>query len=194
MSALPKTAESFKDATWQDILPYYQELAERPLDRSNVEAWLADWSLFESMLAEAASLANFAYSINTSDATAEEAQLRFGTQIGPKSKEQRTRLQARLVELGYVRPGLETTLQRFANQMELFREVSVPLFSELSRLTTEWSKVNGALTVEWEGVEKTPAQLLPFLERNDREVRERAFRLRAKPYIEQRATLAGLFD
>jgi oligoendopeptidase F len=194
VSGLPKTVESFKDATWQDILPYYQELAERPLDRSNVEVWLADWSLFESMLAEAASLANFAYSINTSDATAEEAQLRFGTQIGPKSKEQRTRLQARLVELGYVRPGLETMLQRFANQMELFREVSVPLFSELSKLTTEWSKVNGALTVEWEGVEKTPAQLLPFLERNDREVRERAFRLRAKPYIEQRATLAGLFD
>ena len=57
MSALPKTAESFKDATWQDILPYYQELAERPLDRSNVEAWLADWSLFESMLAILATVA-----------------------------------------------------------------------------------------------------------------------------------------
>jgi oligoendopeptidase F len=43
-------------------------------------------------------------------------------------------------------------------------------------------------------VERTPAQLLPYLESNDRAVREHAFRLRAQPYIEQRETLAGLFD
>jgi oligoendopeptidase F len=192
--ALPETPAAFKEATWQEILPYYEELAARPLSRSNVEAWLEDWSRFESMLAEAASLANFAYSCNTADPANEEAQLRWGTQIGPVAKEQRTKLQARLVELDYVRPGLETMLQRFANQMQLFREENVPLFGDLSKLTTEWSKVSGALMVEWEGVERTPAQLLPFLEVNDREVRERAFRLRAKPYIEQRDTLAGLFD
>ena len=194
MIALPETPAAFKDATWQEILPHYQELVARPLSRSNVEAWLEDWSRFEAMLAEAASVANFAYSCNTADPAAEEAQLRFGTQISPQAKEQRTKLQSRLVELGYMRPGLETMLQRFANQMQLFNEANVPLFGELSKLTTEWSKLNGALTVEWEGVERTPAQLLPYLESNDREVRERAFRLRAKPYIEQRETLAELFD
>jgi len=36
-------------------------LAARPLDRSNVEAWLADWSAFESLLSEAGALASFAY-------------------------------------------------------------------------------------------------------------------------------------
>jgi oligoendopeptidase F len=192
--ALPETPAAFKDATWQEILPYYEELAGRPLSRSNVEEWLEDWSRFESMIAEAASLANFAYSCNTADPANEEAQLRWGTQIGPVAKEQRTKLQARLVELDYVRPGLETMLQRFANQMQLFREQNVPLFGDLSKLTTEWSKVSGALMVEWDGAERTPAQLLPFLEVNDRDARERAFRLRAKPYIEQRDTLAGLFD
>jgi oligoendopeptidase F len=78
--------------------------------------------------------------------------------------------------------------------MELFDEANVPLFSELSELTTQWAKVNGAMTVRWEGKEKTPAQLLPFLESNDREVRERAFKLRAQPFIEQRDVLAGIFD
>ena len=104
------------------------------------------------------------------------------------------RLQKRLVELGYVRPGLETTIERFRNQMELFDAANVPLFAELSQLGTQWSKVNGAMTVRWDGEEKTPAQLLPFLQSNDREVRERAFKLRAKPYLEQRDVLAGLFD
>ena len=192
--SLPESPDAFKDATWEEILPYYEALASRPLDRSNVEAWLSDWSSFESLLSEAGSLASFAYTCDTSDPAREEAQLRFGTQISPKARAQRVRLQERLVELGYERAGLETTVQRFRNQMELFSPANVPLFSELSKLETEWSKVNGAMTVEWDGGEKTPSQLLPLLQSNDRSLRERAFRMRAKPYIEQRDTLADIFD
>jgi oligoendopeptidase F len=65
--------------------------------------------------------------------------------------------------------------------MRLFSRANVPLFAELSKLETEWSKLNGSMTVEWHGEEKTPAQLLPFLESNDRALREEAFRLRAQP-------------
>ncbi len=191
---LPESPDAFKDAAWEDVLPYYEDLAARPLNVGNVEEWLADWSLFESLLSEAAALANFAYSCDTADPDREAAQRRFGTQISPRAQEQRVRLQARLVELGYVRPGLETTVQRFRNQMELFDDANVPLFADLSELSTQWSKINGALTVQWEGQEKTPSQLLPFLQSNDRAVREQAFRLRAQPYIQQRDDLAGIFD
>ena len=192
--ALPESPDAFKDAAWEDVLPYYQDLASQPLDRSNVEAWLADWSQFESLLSEAGALASFAYTCDTSDPAREEAQLRFGTQISPRAREQRVRLQEKLVELDYARPGLETTVKRFRNQMELFNDANIPLFGELSKLETEWSKVNGAMTVGWDGEEKTPAQLLPFLESDERAVRERAFKLRAKPYIDQRSVLAGIFD
>ena len=191
---LPESPDAFKDAAWQDVFPYYDELATRPLGTENVEAWLADWSRFESLLSEAASLANFAYTCDTADPDREAAQLRFGTQISPRAHEQRVRLQARLVELGYVGPGLETMVQRFRNQMEVFDEANVPLFAELSELGTQWAKINGALAVMWDGEEKTPAQLLPFLQSNDRAVRERAFKLRAQPYTEQRDVLAGIFD
>ena len=189
-----ESPDAFKDATWEDIAPYYEALSTSPLDRTNVEAWLAEWSLFESLLSEASALASFAYSCDTSDPAREAAQLRFGTQISPKAREQRVRLQERLVTLDYMRPGLETTVQRFRNQMRMFAAANVPLFAQLSKLETEWSKVNGAMTVEWDGEQKTPAQLLPFLESTDRAVRERAFKLRAKPYIDQRQVLAGIFD
>ncbi|MHB8589283.1 MAG: M3 family oligoendopeptidase [Candidatus Dormibacteraceae bacterium] len=194
MLALPESPDAFRDATWDEIVPYYDALATAPLDHANVEAWLADWSLFESLLSEAVALASFAYSCDTSDPAREAAQLRFGTQISPKARERRVRLQERLVELDYVRPGLETMVQRFRNQMRLFAPANVPLFAELSKLETEWSKVNGAMTVDWDGEQKTPAQLLPYLESTDRAVRERAFKLRAKPYIEQRPLLADIFD
>jgi oligoendopeptidase F len=193
-TVLPESPDAFKDASWQEVLPYYEELVSRPLDTSNVEAWLADWSRFESLLSEAAALANFAYTCDTSDPDREAAQLRFGTQISPRAQEQRVRLQKRLVELDYVRPGIETMLQRFRNQMELFDEANVPLFAELSELGTQWNKINGAMTVSWAGEEKTPAQLLPFLHSLDRDERERAFMLRAQPYIQQHDVLAGIFD
>ncbi|MGH7760963.1 MAG: M3 family oligoendopeptidase [Candidatus Dormibacteraceae bacterium] len=194
MVALPESPDAFQDATWEDIAPYYEALATSPLDQANVEAWLADWSMFESLLSEAAALAGFAYSCDTSDPAREAAQLRFGTQISPKAREQRVRLQERLVQLDYVRPGIETTVERFRNQMRLFAAANVPLFAELSKLETEWSKVNGAMTVEWDGEQKTPSQLLPFLESTDRGMREQAFRMRAKPYVERRGVLAGIFD
>ena len=194
MLALPESATAFKDATWDDVAPYYEELAVRPLDRSNVESWLRDWSDFESMLGEAAALAHFAYCCNTADAENERAQLRFGSEIEPKADEQRTRLQRRLVELGYETADLATTVRRFRNQMELFREANVPLFAELAKLSTGWAKVIGAMTVDWDGQEKTPAQMWPYLEDPDRSVRERAFRKQFQPYIEQRDVLADYFD
>ncbi|HEY1454976.1 MAG TPA: M3 family oligoendopeptidase [Candidatus Dormibacteraeota bacterium] len=194
MIGLPESPDVFKNASWQDVLPYYEELAARPLDRDNVESWLADWSHLESVLSEAGALASFAYSCDTSDADREAAQLRFGTQISPHAHEQRVRLQKRLVDLGYVRPGLETVIQRFRNQLQLFNDANVALFAEQSKLVTQWSKVNGSMTVDWEGEEKTPAQLLPYLESNDRSVRERAFKLRAKPYIAQHGALSEIFD
>jgi oligoendopeptidase F len=194
MAIAPVSPDAFKDATWEDVVPHYEELASRPLDAGNVEAWLEDWSRFESILMEAAALASFAYSCDTTDAERETAQLRFGTDIAPRAYEQRVRLQERLVELDYVRPGIETMVERFRNQMRMFNEGNVPLFAQLSKLVTEWSKLNGAMTVDWEGEEKTPAQLLPYLLSNDREERERAFKLRARPYIEKREAIAEIFD
>ena len=191
---LPSSPDALKDASWDDIRPYYEELAERPLDRERVEEWLADWSRLDSIVSEASALANFAYTCDTADPAREAAQLRFGAEIGPRAQEQRARLQKRLVDLDYVRPGLEAVVQRFRNQADLFREANVPLLADLSRLVTEWSKAIGALTVEWDGQEKTPAQLMPFLESPERAIRERAFRLRAQAYVLQRERLSGIFD
>src|SRR5437879_10845191 len=115
--ALPESAEAFKDATWHDVAPYYEELAARPLDRTNVESWLADWSQFESLLYEAAALANFAYSINTADRESEAAHLRFGSEIDPQADEQRTQLKRRLAEPGYVTPRPRPTSRRYESHM-----------------------------------------------------------------------------
>jgi oligoendopeptidase F len=194
MITLPQSSDAFRSATWGELAPYYSELAERKLDRGNVESWLEDWSRFEALLTEAGALTHFAYSCNTADKESETAWLRFASEIRPKAEKERTRLRQRLVDLGYTRPDLEVVIQKFRNQLELFREENVPIFGELAKVSTEWSKTIGAMTVEWEGEQKTPQAMAPYLEENDRAVRERAFRTMFKPFIEQRDVLAGFFD
>jgi oligoendopeptidase F len=193
ITQLPESPAAFRNATWDDILPYFQWLQERPLDDDTVEAWLADWSRLVEYLFDAASRSGVDYTTDTTDPEKEATYLRFTAEIGPKADEQAVLLTRRLLENGYTRDDLETTLRRFRNQSELFREENMPLESELATLDATYQKITGAMTVEWDGEEKTIPQLQPFLQDTDRDVRERAFRAMAGPYIEARDELADLF-
>jgi oligoendopeptidase F len=190
---LPESAQGFAEATWDDLAPYYDELATRPLDRENVEGWLRDWSTLDELVGEASARAEVAYTVDTTDPAKEAAYLRFTSEIGPKRGEAEVRLAGRLLDLGYRRPDLETSLRHFQNARDLFRAENVPLAAEVEGLNSEYQKITGAMTVEWDGEEQTVAQLAPFLLDPDRAVRERAFRLRAAPYIAARDELADLF-
>jgi oligoendopeptidase F len=188
------TPETFAEATWDEIAPYYEELAACPLDQSSAPAWLATWSNLDSALREAASLASIAYTTDTASAAKEATNLRFTSEIGPRVAEQQVRLSGRLLDLGYTRDDLVTTLRRMRNQRDLFRAENVPLLQEEAKLNSEYNKITGGLTVNWDGEELPIPRLQPFLQSADRSVRERAFRLGAEAYVQKHDALANLFD
>ena len=193
-SVLPASPTAFAKATWDDVVPYFDDLVERPLDASTVDAWLLAWSRLEELVTEAAALAMIAYTIDTSDAEKEKDHLRFSTEILPKMEERSVELARRFVALGHSTPELVTTLARFRTSIDIFREANVPLFSELEELSARYQRITGSMTVEWDGDERPLPQLQPFLKSPDRAVRERAFRASTQPYIEEHGALAGLFD
>lgn len=188
------TPEQFANATWDDIAPLYDELARRPLAVDNAEAWLADWSILEAALWEAKNLASIAYATDTADPAKEAAHLRFSGEIGPQQEEEQVRLAARLLDSGYTRPDLTTTLRRFQNQRDLFRAENVPLEQEFHQLNAKYSKLTGGFTAPWDGQDLPLPRLSPFLLSPDRAVRERAYRLREAPYIAHQAELDEIFD
>jgi oligoendopeptidase F len=191
---IPEAAEALAGASWADILPFYDALATAPLDRDTLEDWLRDWSRLEAVVSEAASLAMIAYTCDTGDPAKEAAHLRFSTEIVPQAEEQSVRLARRFVEIGIVPPGLETTAQRFKAAIDIFREANVPLFSELEELASRYQRITGGMTASWDGEDRPLPMLTPFLQDQDRAVRERAFRGMVNPYIAQREALADLFD
>jgi oligoendopeptidase F len=194
VSALPSSPAAFAKATWNDIAPYYQELAERPWSPDTMEAWLHAWSTLEELLTEAAAQAMIAYTIDTGDAEKEADHLRFSTEILPLAEEKSVALAKRLVASGYTRPDLATTIQRFRTSIEIFREANVPLFAEVEQHCATYQRITGSMTAEWEGEQRPLPQLLPFLKSPDRGIRERAWRASTLPYIAQRDAMASLFD
>ncbi len=196
MIELPASPEAFRDASWNDVLPYYETLATVPLEASSqsVEPWLATWSRLDTLIGEAGTLAMIAYTANTADEAREAAYLRFSMDIFPKLEEQQVRLARRLVELGWSRPDLATTLHRFRSDIEIFREANVERFSRIEELSAGYQKLIGGMSVDWDGEAKTIPQLQPYLKAADRAVRERAFRLGASAYLAKRDELAECFD
>jgi len=189
---LPGSPDAFRDATLDGVVPYYRELAERPL--GDVEAWLADWSRLESLFSDAETAAQIAYDRDTTDPEKEAAALRFSSEISPQLEPWRVRLAERAVQSGYTRPDLQTTVRRWRNEIELFREENVPLFAELEKLSSRYSKITGGMTVDWEGERLTPSQVRPYAAAGDRTVRERAFRAFFRPYVDAHHELAAVFD
>lgn len=190
--ALPESPQAIAGATWAELSPLYEALLAAPM--TDPAAWLQEWSRLEEVIEEAGTLAMIAYTCDTADAAKEAANLRWSSEIFPQALEMQVRLARRLVESGYTEPGLETVLRGFRTDIEIFREENVPIFSELETLVASYQKITGGLTVQWEGETRTVPQLQPFLKDRDRGVRERAFRLGARAYLEHRDEMAALFD
>ncbi|HSE28119.1 MAG TPA: M3 family oligoendopeptidase [Gemmatimonadales bacterium] len=191
---LPERADAFADATWDDLAPRFQSLADAPLDAAGAEAWLGAWSRLAAQVHEAAAAAMIAYTADTADERKRVAHLRFSTEILPKMEEREAGLARRLVALGWSRPDLETTLRRFRTSVEIFREANVPRLAELEGLAAEYQRITGGMLAEWDGERLPLPRLLPHLRSPDRAVRERAFRSIGAPYRGERPALAGLFD
>jgi oligoendopeptidase F len=191
---LPQSPGALASATWADVAPYYEALANIPLTPATAASWLGDWSRLEELIGEAAAIATIEYTCDTENAAKEAAHLRFAAEIAPKQDEQQVRLARRLLDLGWEEPELATVLRRLRTDAALFREENVHLFAELEELETSYDKITGAMTVDWNGERLTIPQLQPFLKQRDRPVRERAFQAMAAPYLAERSRLSDLFD
>jgi oligoendopeptidase F len=191
---LPPDSSALADATWADLVGWYDDLAAVDLTPANRDAWLAAWSRLDELVTEAASLAMIGYTSDTADAAKEQAHLRYSTEILPRLEEKEVALAKRLVAVGSDAADLQTVLRRFESAIDLFREANVPLVAEAEGLAARYQQVTGGMMAEWGG-EKVPLpRLAPFLKSVDRPVREAAWRAGVAPYLAERDALATIFD
>jgi oligoendopeptidase F len=100
----------------------------------------------------------------------------------------------KLLDSGLAPAGFELPLRKMQTDAALFREANLPLQVEVTKLCTEYSKVTGSQTVQWEGEEVTVTRLRPVYQETDRARREKAWRLSAQRQLADRATLNELWQ
>lgn len=191
---LPTSSDEFMSWSWQQIQPYYRDLTERPLSADVIAAWLADWTRLQNLVYETYSRLHVATTCNTADKEAEERYNWFLEEIYPRSEAAAQELKQKLLASGLEPEGFEVPLRNMRAEAELFREENLPLLSEEQKLGSEYDKIIGAQTVEWEGRELTLTQLHAVCEGADREVRERAWRLASQRRLADREAINAIWQ
>ena len=185
--------------TWEAIEPWYRKLLERPIGSpAELEAWLADAGELNGVVSQEGAERYVAMTCQTDDPAREAAHLAFVREIEPKLKPVLNGLREKYLDSphrGGLDPDRYAVFDRSqANRRDLFRAGNIPRETELAELEQQYQKLIGAMTVQFRGEERTPAQIAPFLEETDRTLRQEAWEAVARRRLQDKDALDDLFD
>jgi oligoendopeptidase F len=185
--------EPFMEMGWDEIHPLYDELENAQLEQDTVESWMTSWSELSKLVDERYTRLAIATELDTTDEEAERAYHAFLDELFPKTRTADQKLKEKLLESGLVPEGMEIALKKMRVKADLFREENLPLMTEESKLGTEYSKIFGDQTIEWEGEELTLTQAKSALLDIDREVRRRIWELISERQLTDREAINDLW-
>jgi oligoendopeptidase F len=192
--SLPTEAKSVLALTWSDYEPYYKDLETRELNEWNIRAWLDDWSRLAATADEHYWRLNIATTVNTADPAVEDAFNKYIEEIQPAVKIAEQKLKDKLLASGLSPKGFETALRMMRAEAEIFTEKNLPLLAEEQKLVTEYNKIIGSLSVNWEGEEKTLMQMIAFLYEPDRSIRQHAWEAMEAQLLKERQNINKLWE
>ena len=184
---------------WETVEKIFEELQKRNLSsRVGLEKWLNDLGEFQDCMNEEGSLRYVRMTCKTDDTEVEKSYLDFLEKISEPSKPKFFALAKKYWECPY-RPSLTDKdyflyNRSIGNDLSLYREENIPLETELEKLSQEYQKQNGSLTVQYEGKEQTLQQMGCYLESTNRSQREEAWKLVAERRLKEKDSLEELFD
>lgn len=188
------------DATqWSQLEPLYQKLLDRTLKCANcLQGLILDRSELDAAAAEAEANLYIAMTCHTDDADIKARFLKFVEEVDPNLKRVGFDLDRKIVEsphasaLDQARYG--TLLRSLKQEVKLFRAENVPLQTEVTKLDQQYSEINGAMTVQFDGAERTLPQMARFLEETDRARREASWRVVAERRLQDVTKIDAIYD
>lgn len=191
----------FDPTDFANIQPLFEQLSSRELsDRMALEQWLLDASELFCAIYETGSRINIDYSCHTDDPEREKAFMNWVEQIRPKLSPAVFALQKQFIA-SPARAALEASEPKFAKlsreweaDVAIFREENIPIFTEVTKLVTEYDKLCGAMMIDFRGKQRTMQQMGKFLEETDRPTREAAWQLIADRRLQDREAVDAIFD
>lgn len=192
-TTLPNSYDKFKDFTWSQIKPQYQELSVFPLTNKNIAGWLVEWTKLKNLIEENRWRKYIAINMDTTDQQADAAYHQFIDSVYSFSLAADQRLKEKLLISGLNPPSLEIPLRKLRWEVELFRNENMPLLSQELKLSNQLDKIIGAQSILWEGKETSIPQLQRVYQNTDRQVREQAWRMASQRQLDDRKAIDNLW-
>jgi len=190
--------DDFDASKWENIEPYVNDLLSRELTCSScLEKAISDSSNLAEHISETGALLYIGMTCDTENEKKKNEFLYFVENVRPKLSEFSDALNRRIAE----HPSLEDLSERYTlmirgiiSDIEIFRTENIPLGVEQTKLVTKAQGITGAMTVEFEGKERTFPEMKAFLESNDREKREKAWKSMVNRWMDDSEDLSEIFD
>lgn len=188
----------FDPADARALVARFRELDRRPLpDLPSVMRWFDETQELAVVMGEHDALCHIRKSVNTRDARARKAYLHLIQKVHPATAPWWDRLGRRL--LGHPlrarfskRWGLMLRKKQVA--VDLFRKENIPLDRKIEETADGYARLMAGLQVEFDGRKQTLSQMGVYLERPDRELREKAWRIAAERRLREAGKIEATFD
>lgn len=173
--------ENFAPSQWENIEPFYKNLAERNIDSlAALRVWFRDRSELESALSEELAWRYIRMTCNTADEGLQESFNTFVSLVQPEVTKYTHTLNQKCLASPFLteleqQEGFDITIRSLRKQAEIFREENIPLQTELQIKEREYGAIAGAMTIWWQEQELTLQQAANLLEDKDRNIREKAY-------------------
>lgn len=189
----------FKVESWDQLEPYFKELKHRPINSvTELEKWMSDLSELETVLSEDMAWRYIRMTCDTTNTQNTEAYTFFVEHISPHTELYTDAFNTKLIDSPYIS---ELDIQKYkiyirevVNDLELFREESIPLFTRLSTEQQKYAALSGDMTIHYDGKELTLQQAGVYLKNNDRAKREEVYKLIHTRRSKDRKKMDELFN
>ncbi|MDP6905866.1 MAG: M3 family oligoendopeptidase [Candidatus Thalassarchaeaceae archaeon] len=170
------------DATqWSQLEPLYQEFLNREINSpKDLEEWLLELGRFDAYVGETGSMLYVNMTCDTEDEEVKNSYFDFVENVEPELAKIGDLLNRKLAESPYA-DGLDAQeykvlLRDTRMDLALFRKENIPLGTELTKLGVRYKEITAAMTVEFDGEERTMQQMGKYLQVSERDVREAAYK------------------
>jgi oligoendopeptidase F len=184
---------------WEALEPIFKELSERPINSAaELEQWLRDGSELGAAIEEDFAWRYIRMTCDTNNEELLEKFQYFATEIEPKIAPYSNELNKKLVNSEWVdkldQNKFFIYLRGVKKSLELFREESIPLQTEIQVEQQKYQGISGAMSVHIDDKEFTLEQASVFLKDTDRAKRQEVWEKITARRLQDKDTLDKLFD
>jgi oligoendopeptidase F len=181
------------------VTQLYESLLIRAVDsQEDLEKLILDRSELDAALSQAGSVLYIEMTCATDDLVKAKAYQDFVEQIEPAVKPLSHQLNERFLALNAKYPLCPLRYEVYERSsraaVELFVDKNIPIETQVSLLSQEYQAVCGAMTVAFDGLERTMPEMGKFMFETDRTLRERAWRATAERRLRDKDKLDDIFD